>query len=37
MVLSKTILILEDNLQVLSKILDRLSVLDQDQTFNQRY
>ena len=31
MVLSKTILILEDNLQVLSKLLDKLFVLEQDQ------
>lgn len=33
MVLNKTILILEDNLKVLSKILDRLSVLEQDQPY----
>ena len=31
MILNKTILILEDNLKVLSKILDRLSVLEQNQ------
>ena len=33
MVLNKTILILEDNLKVLSKILEGLSVLEQDQPF----
>ena len=34
MVLSKTILILEDNLQVLSKLLDKLFVLEQDQPYD---
>lgn len=34
MVLSKTILILEDNLQVLSKLLDKLYVLEQDQPYD---
>ena len=34
MVLSKTILILEDNLQVLSKILNKLFVLEQDQPYD---
>src|SRR3989344_8123530 len=34
MVLSKTILILEDNLQVLSKLLDKLFVLEQDQEYD---
>ncbi len=34
MVLSKTILILEDNLKVLSRILDKLFVLEQDQPFD---
>jgi hypothetical protein len=33
MILNKTILILEDNLKVLSKILDRLSVLEQNQPY----
>src|SRR3989344_8904858 len=34
MVLSKTILILEDNLKVLSRILDGLFELEQDQPFD---
>ena len=34
MVLSKTILILEDNLQVLSKLLDKLFILEQDQPYD---
>lgn len=34
MILSKTILILEDNLQVLSKLLDKLFVLEQDQPYD---
>lgn len=34
MVLSKTILILEDNLLVLSKLLDKLFVLEQDQPYD---
>lgn len=34
MVLSKTILILEDNLQVLSKLLGKLFVLEQDQPYD---
>ncbi len=34
MVLNKTILILEDNLQVLSKFLDKLFVLEQDQPYD---
>lgn len=34
MVLSKNILILEDNLLVLSKILEKLFVLEQDQPFD---
>ena len=34
MVLNKTILILEDNLKVLSKILDGLSLLEQDQPYD---
>lgn len=34
MVLSKTILILEDNLKVLSRILDRLFELEQDQEYD---
>lgn len=34
MVLNKTILILEDNLQVLSKLLDKLFVLEQDQPYD---
>ena len=34
MVLSKNILILEDNLQVLSKLLDKLFILEQDQPFD---
>ncbi|PIQ73689.1 hypothetical protein COV58_01125 [Candidatus Roizmanbacteria bacterium CG11_big_fil_rev_8_21_14_0_20_36_8] len=33
MVLNKTILILEDNLKVVSKILDGLSTLEQDQPY----
>lgn len=33
MILHKTILILEDDLQTLSKILDRLSVLEDDQPY----
>ncbi len=33
MVLHKTILILEDNLKVLSRILDKLFILEQDQPF----
>jgi len=34
MVLNKTILILEDNLKVVSRILDRLSALEQDQPYD---
>lgn len=34
MVLSKTILILEDNLKVLARILDRLFELEQDQEYD---
>lgn len=34
MVLHKNILILEDNLQVLSKLLDKLYVLEQDQPYD---
>ncbi len=34
MVLSKTILILEDNLQVLAKLLDKLYLLEQDQPYD---
>ena len=34
MVLNKNILILEDNLQVLSKLLDKLFVLEQDQPYD---
>jgi len=34
MVLSKTILILEDNLKVLSRLLDKLFELEQDQPFD---
>lgn len=34
MVLSKTILILEDNLLVLSKLLERLAKLEQDQPYD---
>lgn len=34
MILHKTILILEDNLLVLSKLLDRLYVLEQDQPYD---
>jgi len=34
MILSKTILILEDNLKVLSRILDRLFELEQDQPYD---
>lgn len=34
MVLNKTILILEDNLKVLSKLLDKLFVLEQDQPYD---
>lgn len=33
MILSKSILILEDNLKVLSKLLEKLFVLEQDQPF----
>lgn len=33
MILHKTILILEDDLRILSKILDRLSVLEDDQPY----
>lgn len=34
MILSKTILILEDDLRVLSKILDKLVILEEDQPFD---
>lgn len=34
MILSKKILILEDNLRVLSKILDRLATLEENQTYD---